>query len=94
VLIAGLVNPADLCRQLSRWTKANRLIQLRRAAYTLAPTYQKIKALPFLIANRLLPVSHVSLQSTLDCSSAIKKARKGARGSLPAPTCLADHRRI
>ena len=30
MLLAGPVNPADLRRQLSRWTKAGRLIQLRR----------------------------------------------------------------
>ena len=66
VLLAGPVNPADLRRQLSRWTKAGRLIQLRRGVYTLAPPYQKIKPHPFLIANRLLPASCVSLQSALD----------------------------
>jgi hypothetical protein len=69
VLLAGPVNPADLRRQLSRWTKAGRLIQLRRGVYTLAPPYQKIKPHPFLIANRLLPASYVSLQSALDYSS-------------------------
>ena len=37
MLLAGLVNLADLRRQLSRWTKAGRLIQLRRGVYTLAP---------------------------------------------------------
>jgi hypothetical protein len=66
VLLAGPVNPADLRCQLSRWTKAGRLIQLRRGVYTLAPPYQKIKPHPFLIANRLLPASYVSLQSALD----------------------------
>ena len=66
VLLAGPVNPADLCRQLSRWTNAGRLIQLRRGIYTLAPPYQKIKPHLFLIANRLLPASYVSLQSALD----------------------------
>jgi len=60
------LNPADLCRQLSRWTNAGRLIQLRRGVYTLAPPYQKIKPHLFLIANRLLPASYVSLQSALD----------------------------
>ena len=50
VLLAGPVNPADRRRQLSRWTKAGRLIQLRRGVYTLAPPYQKITPHPFLIA--------------------------------------------
>jgi predicted transcriptional regulator of viral defense system len=66
LLLAGPVNVPDLRRQLTRWTKAGRLIQLRRGVYALAPPYQKIKPHPFLIANRLLPASYVSLQSALD----------------------------
>jgi hypothetical protein len=39
-----------------------------RGVYPRTP-YQKIKPHPFLIANRLLPASYVSLQSALDYSS-------------------------
>jgi predicted transcriptional regulator of viral defense system len=64
-LLAGAVDPADVRRQLSRWTKAGRVIQLRRGLYTLAAPYQQIAPHPFLIANSLLPGSYVSLQSAL-----------------------------
>lgn len=65
LLLAGSAHPADVRRQLSRWTKAGRLYQLRRGLYALAPPYQKIKPHPFVIANRLVPGSYVSLQSAL-----------------------------
>jgi hypothetical protein len=65
LLLAGRVKPADVRRQLSRWTKAGRLYQLRRGLYALAPPFQKSKPHPFLVANRMLPGTYVSLQSAL-----------------------------
>jgi len=65
LLLAGEVDPADVRRQLSRWTKAGRLVQLRRGLYTLSPPFQKVKPHPFLIANRLVRGSYVSCQSAL-----------------------------
>ena len=65
LLLAGNVDPADVRRQLSRWTKAGRLYQLRRGLYALAPPFQKVKPHPFLVANRMVRASYVSLQSTL-----------------------------
>lgn len=65
LLLAGQVDPADVQRQLSRWTKAGRIYQLRRGLYTLAPPYQKIKPHPFLLANQMVSGSYVSLQSVL-----------------------------
>jgi predicted transcriptional regulator of viral defense system len=65
LLLAGAVDPADVRRQLSRWTQAGRVIQLRRGLYTLAAPYQQTPPHPFLIANSLLPGSYVSLQSAL-----------------------------
>ena len=65
LLLAGDVAPADVRRQLSRWTKTGRLYQLRRGLYALAPPFQKVKPHPFLVANRLVPGSYVSLQSAL-----------------------------
>jgi len=64
-LLAGAVVPADVRRQLSRWTRAGRLYQLRRGLYCLAPPYQKVSPQPFLAANRLVRSSYVSLQSAL-----------------------------
>jgi len=65
LLLAGDVNPADVRRQLSRWTKAGRLYRLRRGLYALAPPFQKVKPHPFLVACRLVRGSYVSCQSAL-----------------------------
>jgi predicted transcriptional regulator of viral defense system len=65
LLLAGDVSPANVRRQLSRWTASGRLIQLRRSLYALATPYQKVKPHPFLIANRMVRGSYVSLQSAL-----------------------------
>jgi predicted transcriptional regulator of viral defense system len=65
LLLAGSVDPAHVRRQLSRWTQAGRLYQLRRGLYALAPPFQKVKPHPFLVANRMVQGSYVSLQSVL-----------------------------
>jgi|SRR5579859_6122569 len=71
LLLAGKVDPADIRRQLSRWTRAGRLYQLRRGLYALAPPFQKVVPEPFLIANRLVRASYVSCQSALSYYSLI-----------------------
>ena len=65
LLLAGDANPRDIRRQLSRWRQAGKIYQLRRGLYCLAPPFQKVKPHPFLLANRLIPASYVSLQSAL-----------------------------
>jgi predicted transcriptional regulator of viral defense system len=65
LLLAGDVDVADVHKQLSRWTSAGRLYQLRRGLYTLAPLYQKARPHPFMIANRVVRGSYVSCQSAL-----------------------------
>jgi predicted transcriptional regulator of viral defense system len=65
LLLAGDVDPADVRRQLSRWVKAGWLHQLRRGLYVLAPPHQKVRPHPFLVANRLVRGSYVSLHSAL-----------------------------
>src|SRR5436853_1726605 len=64
-LLAGDVDPAGVHRQLSRWVKAGRLYQLRRGLYAVAPPFQRVYPHPFLVANRLVSGSYVSLQSAL-----------------------------
>lgn len=64
-LLAGEVDPADVRRQLSRWARDGRLLQLRRGLYALAPPYRKVVPHPFLVANRLVRGSYVSLHSAL-----------------------------
>jgi len=65
LLQAGDVDRANLQKQLSRWTAAGKIHQLRRGLYTLAEPYRQKDPHPFLIANRLIAPSYVSLQSAL-----------------------------
>ena len=65
LILAGEVDPDDVRRQLSRWVKSGRLYQLRRGLYALAPPFQKTRPHPFVIANRMVRGSYVSLQSAL-----------------------------
>jgi len=65
LLLVGDADPEDIQRQLTRWVGTGRLYQLRRGLYALAPPFQKIRPHPFLVANRLVRGSYVSLQSAL-----------------------------
>ena len=65
MLLVGGVDAVNLRRQLSRWTRNGRLLQLRRGLYALAPPWQKRRPHPFLVANRLAPGSYVSGHSAL-----------------------------
>jgi predicted transcriptional regulator of viral defense system len=56
---------ADVRKQLSRWSRAGKLFQLRRGVYALAPPHRKTLPSPFLTANYLRRGSYVSLQSAL-----------------------------
>ncbi len=67
LLQVGDVDPANLQKQLSRWTAAGKIEQRRRGLYTLALPYRKIEPHPFLIANHLVEPSCISLQSALAC---------------------------
>lgn len=65
LLLAGDVDPAGVRRQLSRWVTAGRVHQLRRGLYALAPPYCRSTPHPFLVANRMVRPSYVSLQAAL-----------------------------
>jgi hypothetical protein len=64
-ILAGEHSPADVRRQLDRWVKTGRVIQLRRGVYALAKPYCRTPAHPFTAANMLKKASYVSLQSAL-----------------------------
>jgi predicted transcriptional regulator of viral defense system len=64
-LLAGTDSPSEIRRQLSRWTAAGRLTQLRRGLYAIAPPHAKVQPSAFVIASRLRRPSYVSLQSAL-----------------------------
>ncbi len=57
--------PRSAFRQLSRWRNAEKICQLRRGLYCLASPFQKVNPHPFLVTNRLVQASYVSLQSAL-----------------------------
>jgi len=65
LLLAGDVDASDVRRQLSRWTAAGKVWQLRRGLYAIAPPFGKMQPHPFLTANGLARASYVSLQSAL-----------------------------
>jgi len=65
LLLAGDVDVRDVQRQLSRWTAAGRIHQLRRGVYVLVAPFQKIKAHPFVLANCMGRGAYVSCQSAL-----------------------------
>jgi predicted transcriptional regulator of viral defense system len=65
LLLSGSVDPVDVRRQLSRWTRAGRLDQLRRGLSALAPPFRKVIPHPFAVANRLVRGSYVSGLSVL-----------------------------
>jgi predicted transcriptional regulator of viral defense system len=65
LLMTAGVSPVDVQKQLARWAKSGKVIQLRRGLYALGEPYRKVSALPFLVANRLREPSYVSLQSAL-----------------------------
>ncbi len=64
-ILAGERSPADVRRQLDRWVKRGRVIQLRRGVYALSKPYCLRPAHPFTTANLLKKASYVSLQSAL-----------------------------
>jgi predicted transcriptional regulator of viral defense system len=65
LLLAGDARRPDVERQLSRWTTAGRIVQLRRGVYALAEPYRKVRPHPFLLANRLVRGSYVSREAAL-----------------------------
>lgn len=65
LLLVGNVDPNDVRRQLSRWTRAGKIRQLRRGLYAFAPPHIKAVPHPFLVANALVTGSYVSGTSAL-----------------------------
>lgn len=61
LLLTGDVTRHQAQRQLSDWTQAQKIIQLRRGIYT----FPNQNPHPFIVANRLVPGSYVSLQMAL-----------------------------
>jgi predicted transcriptional regulator of viral defense system len=64
-ILAGEKRPADVRRQIDRWTRSGKVFQLRRGVYMVGSPYAKSPPHPFLVANVLARGSYVSLQSAL-----------------------------
>jgi hypothetical protein len=73
-LLAGDDSPAEVRRQLSRWTATGKLIQLRRGLYAVAPPFSHAAPDPFLLASLLRKPSYVSLQSALQYHGVIPES--------------------
>lgn len=71
LLLAGGSDPNSVRRQLSRWTRDGRTVQLRRGLYALAPPWRRREPHLFLAANRIVPGSYVSGLSALAFAHAI-----------------------
>lgn len=65
LLLTGDVDPHDVRRQLGRWVRGGKLMQLRRGVYAPAGVFQRRKPHPFVVANALRPNSYVSMQAAL-----------------------------
>ncbi|MDD5306773.1 MAG: hypothetical protein PHU25_05570 [Deltaproteobacteria bacterium] len=91
LLLAGDVDAADVRRQLSRWAARGKVVALRRGLYALAAPYRKVEPHAFLVSNRLVSPSYVSLQSALShhgfipegvpITTAVTPRRPGARST-------------
>ena len=101
LLLAGEAEPADVRRQLSRWRRSGRLVQLRRGWYALSPPFRKVQPHPFLVANRIVPGSYVSCQSALafhglipEAVFAVTSATAGRPGRWDTPLGTFDYRHV
>ena len=58
-------SPQKAQRQLTDWTRAGKLLQLKRGLYAFLPPYVDERPMSYGIANRLVQPSYVSLQAGL-----------------------------
>lgn len=65
LILSGQPNPASVLRQLDRWQKRGRILQLRRGVYVFQKRPAASGIHPFAAANALKKASYVSLQSAL-----------------------------
>jgi predicted transcriptional regulator of viral defense system len=63
--VGGAASQAGIRRQLDRWVKAGKVLQLRRGFYALADPWRRHPVNPLYVANRIKKASYVSLQSAL-----------------------------
>lgn len=71
LLAAGDISPYQAQRRLSDWTKAGKVNPLRRGLFVLPKSARTIEPHPFVIANRLVCGSYISLEMALSYYSLI-----------------------
>ncbi len=65
LLVAGASSMQQIHRRLTDWTKAGKITPLRRGLYVLPKGLRRTDPHPFVIANRLVAGSYVSLEMAL-----------------------------
>jgi len=58
-------SPYHAQRRLVDWTKAGKVVPLRRGLYALPKPLRAVEPHPFVVANRLVPNSYISLEMAL-----------------------------
>jgi len=71
LLAAGHVSPYQAQRRLTDWSKSGKVNSLRRGLYVLPKAGRTVEPDPFVIANRLVAGSYVSLEMALSYYSLI-----------------------
>ena len=71
LLVAGNVSAYQSQRRLTDWSKAGKVMPLRRGLYALPKAVRAVEPHPFVIANRLVAGSYVSLEMALGYYSLI-----------------------
>lgn len=66
LLLTAGQSRGDVEKQLSRWSRTGKIVQLRRGLYTLAAPYRLVAPHPFLVATQSRQPAYVSLQSALE----------------------------
>jgi len=73
-LLAGVSDPAGIEVQISRWNKAEKIIQLKRGMYLLAEPYRKVEVYDPYIAAILKKPSYISMEKALEYHNLIPEA--------------------
>jgi predicted transcriptional regulator of viral defense system len=71
LLMAGNVSPYQAQRRLTDWSKLGKVKPLRRGLYVLPKAVRMVEPHPFVIANRLVAGSYISLEMALSYYSLI-----------------------
>jgi predicted transcriptional regulator of viral defense system len=71
LLTAGNVTPYQAQRRLSGWSAAEKVTRLRRGLYVLPKALRMMEPHPFVIANKLVAGSYISLEMALSYYSLI-----------------------